>query len=133
MPIHLPFDPETHLAPGEAGWLWTRTPGETGPRWHLVALHDDYPTRTIRFLTRAAGGADLFDDADGWAGLPFMPCAPPVIEPGQDDGALIVCHIGPGQTLSHSYPPGDDAQAALDAVTGGLLAMPGARTITEGG
>lgn len=75
------YDPEQHA--GTFGWLWIGGP-EFVPGWHLVSTIDDEDELRTYFVA-----ADITEDADFWAGQPFMQLFAPPTEGTNPPGYIL--------------------------------------------
>jgi hypothetical protein len=91
----LKYDPSSHAE--EYGWLWTEgNDGETS--WHLISTFEDEDDLRVYFVA-----ADQTEDAEAFAGQPFMLVSEPPASGVDKPGFILTLDDHRGLRVSFSW------------------------------
>lgn len=109
----LQYDPEAFAE--EYGWLWLEDEADE-PDWHLIFTIEDEGALRIYFAA-----ADQTEDADAYAGQPFVRVSPPPADGDEAPGFILTIDTARGERMMFSWGPdgagrGEFAQIVAGAV-----------------
>lgn len=110
LPAHVGFAPD-EMVVDEAGWLWWED------EWHLVTMYEDGDKTFIVFIAPGDQPGDFdWQDAELYAGCPYMPACRPAIHPGHCDLLEVRVSMARGFSTSCAIGKPDHAKAMQNAV-----------------